>query len=221
MEESDRFLWDLRRMVADDLAYEYVGGLRKIANENNLKLWLENYGHWGFSSEFMMYGGQSDLISGEYWNEGSLGDIECKAASSTAHIYNKPVVYAEAFTANWDSYLRHPAMLKTRGDWSFTEGINKQVLHVYIHQPDDDRKPGINATFSTEFNRHNTWFKQGKHWIDYLRRCQHMLQQGKYVADVLYFIGEDAPKMSGIIDPELPSGYSLSLIHISEPTRPY
>lgn len=213
VEESDRFLWDLRRMVADDIAYEYVGGLRKIANENNLKLWLENYGHWGFSSEFMMYGGQSDLISGEYWNEGSLGDIECKAAASTAHIYNKPVVYAEAFTANGDSYLRHPAMLKTRGDWSFTEGINKQVLHVYIHQPDDDRKPGINATFSTEFNRHNTWFKQGKHWIDYLRRCQHMLQQGKYVADVLYFIGEDAPKMSGIIDPELPSGYSYDYIN--------
>ena len=85
--------------------------------------------------------------------------------------------------------------------------------HVYIHQPDDDRKPGINATFSTEFNRHNTWFKQGKHWIDYLRRCQHMLQQGKYVADVLYFIGEDAPKMSGIIDPELPSGYSFDYIN--------
>jgi hypothetical protein len=28
-EESNRFLWDLRRSVADAVAYEYVGGLAK------------------------------------------------------------------------------------------------------------------------------------------------------------------------------------------------
>ncbi|MEN8157166.1 MAG: glycosyl hydrolase, partial [Bacteroidota bacterium] len=39
VEESDRFLWDLRRMVADDVAYEYVGGLRKAANEYGMKTW--------------------------------------------------------------------------------------------------------------------------------------------------------------------------------------
>ena len=64
---SDRFLWDLRRLVADRIATEYVGGLRELSNQNNLKVWLENYGHWGFPSEFMKYGGQSDLISGEFW----------------------------------------------------------------------------------------------------------------------------------------------------------
>ncbi len=211
--ESDRFLWDLRRAIADDVAYEYVGGLRKIANEHGLKLWLENYGHWGFPSEFLMYGGQSDLVAGEYWNEGNLGDIECKAASSAAHIYGKPFVSAETWTSSGLAYLRHPAMLKRRGDWSLTEGINHHVLHVYIQQPDNDRVPGVNEWFGTEFNRHNTWFDQGRMWVDYLRRCQHLLQQGHYVADVLYFIGEDAPKMSGTQDPELPSGYSYDYVN--------
>ena len=213
VEESDRFLWDLRRGVADDIAYEYVGGLKQISNEHNLKLWLENYGHWGFPSEFLMYGGQSNLVGGEYWNEGTLGNIECKTASSAAHIYGKPVTSAEAFTASGQAFKRHPALLKARGDWSFTEGINHLVLHVYIQQPDEKRIPGINAWFSTEFNRHNTWFKQGKHWVNYLRRCQHLLQQGKYAADILYFIGEDTPKMTGITDPELPSGYSYDYIN--------
>ena len=213
VEESDRFLWDLRRAVADDVAYEYVGGLKKVSNEHNLKLWLECYGHWGFPSEFLMYGGQSDLVGGEYWNEGPLGKIECKAASSAAHMYGKPITSAEAFTASGLTYLRHPAMLKAKGDWSFTQGINHLVLHVYIQQPDEERIPGINAWFSTEFNRHNTWFKQGRHWVDYLRRCQHLLQQGNYVADILYYIGEDAPKMTGITDPELPSGYSFDYIN--------
>jgi len=213
IEESNRFLWDLRRSVADVVAYEYVGGLREVCNENNLKLWLENYGHWGFPSEFLMYGGQSNLVGGEFWNEGTLGDIECKSASSAAHVYGKPITSAEAFTASQKAYLRHPAMLKKRGDWSFTEGINHFVLHLYIHQPDDNRIPGVNAWFSTEFNRHNTWFEQSKTWIDYLRRCQHLLQQGQYVADVCYFIGEDAPMMTGARNPELPDGYSYDYIN--------
>ena len=213
VEASERFLWDMRRFVADQVAYEYVGGLRKISNEHNLQLWLENYGHWGFPSEFLKYGGQSDLVSGEFWNEGTLGDIECKSASSAAHIYGKNRVSAEAFTASNRTYVRHPALLKKRGDWSFTEGINHLVLHLYIHQPDDTRIPGVNAWFSTEFNRHNTWFKKSKTYFDYLRRCQHLLQQGNYAADVCYFIGEDAPIMTGVRNPELPDGYSYDYIN--------
>ncbi|WP_142785496.1 glycosyl hydrolase [Changchengzhania lutea] len=213
VEESERFLWDLRRAVADAVAYEYVGGLRKASNEDNLKLWLENYGHWGFPSEFLMYGGQSDIVSGEFWNEGSLGDIECKSASSAAHIYGKNRISAESFTASGRTYVRHPAMLKKRGDWAFTEGINHIVLHLYIHQPDDNRVPGVNAWFSTEFNRHNIWFKKSKAYFDYLRRCQHLLQQGTYAADVCYFIGENTPIMTGARQPELPDGYSYDYIN--------
>ncbi|MEN8965962.1 MAG: glycosyl hydrolase [Polaribacter sp.] len=213
VELSERFLWDLRRSIADDVAYEYVGGLRKASNKHNLKTWLENYGHWGFPGEFMMYGGQSDLISGEFWNEGTLGNIECKASSSTAHTYGKPITSAEAFTSSRRAYLRHPAMLKKRGDWALTEGINHFVLHLYIQQPDDNRKPGMNAWFGTEFNRHNTWFSQADTYFDYLRRCQHLLQQGKYVADVCYYIGEDAPVMTGVRNPEIPKGYSFDYIN--------
>ena len=213
VEESERFLWDLRRSIADDVAYEYVGALKKASNKHNLKTWLENYGHWGFPSEFMMYGGQSDLIAGEFWNEGTLGNIECKASSSTAHTYGKPIISAEAFTSARKTYLRHPAMLKKRGDWALTEGVNHFVLHLYIQQPDDNRKPGMNAWFGTEFNRHNTWFSKADSYFNYLRRCQHLLQQGKYVADVCYFIGEDAPIMTGGRVPEIPKGYSYDYIN--------
>ena len=58
-EMTDRFLWDLRRLVADLIAYEYVGGLKEISNKNGLTTWLENYGHWGFPSEFLLYGGRA------------------------------------------------------------------------------------------------------------------------------------------------------------------
>ncbi len=212
-DQSDRFLWDMRRLIADRVAYEYVGGLRDLAKKDGLKIWLENYGHWGFPSEFLMYGGQSPEIGGEFWNEGELGNIECRAASSAAHIYGKQKVYAESYTAAGLHFQRYPALLKKRGDWSYTEGINHVVLSVDISQPWDDKVPGLNAAFGTEFNRNNTWFGYSKAWIDYQRRCMFMLQQGKVVNDVCYFIGEDVPKMTGTRDPEIPDGYSYDYIN--------
>lgn len=211
-DRSDRFLWDLRRFIADKVAYDYVGGLREVSHRHGLTTWLENYGHWGFPAEFLQYGGQSDEVSGEFWSEGDLGNIENRAASSSAHIYGKTKVSAESFTAGGRTYARYPALLKPRGDRFFTEGINNNLLHVYISQP-DDRLPGINAWFGTEFNRHNTWFSQMDLFTAYLKRCDLMLQQGRYVADVAYFIGEDAPKMTGVRVPELPKGYAYDYIN--------
>ena len=210
---SDRFLWDLRRFIADKVAYEYVAGLREVSHEHGLHTWLETYGHWGFPGEFLQYGGQSDEVAGEFWSEGELGNIENRAASSTAHIYGKTKVSAESFTAGGKAFARYPALMKQRGDRFFTEGINNTLLHVYIEQPYEDKFPGVNAGFGNEFNRHNTWFYDLDLFINYIKRCNLMLQQGKYVADVAYFIGEDAPKMTGVRDPELPKGYSYDYIN--------
>jgi len=212
-DQSDRFLWDLRRLIADHVATDYVGGLRAAANAHGLSLWLENYGHWGFPGEFLKYGSLSDRIGGEFWVTGDLGSIECRAASSCANTYGKPFVSAESFTGG-PPFQNSPKDLKPRGDWSFCEGINHVVLHVCIQQPDDSKYPGINAPWGTEFNRHNTWFEQGgRAWIDYERRCCWMLQQGWRVADAAYFIGEDAPKMTGVRDPELPPGRDFDYIN--------
>lgn len=210
---SDRFLWDLRRLVADKVSYDYVGGLREISHKHGLTTWLENYGHWGFPGEFLQYGGQSDEVAGEFWSEGTLGDIENKAASSCAHIYGKRKVWAESCTAGGKAFARYPKVMKQRVDRFFTEGINATLLHLYIQQFADSVYPGINAPFGNEFNRKNTWFNQMNVFSDYLRRSNYMLQQGLYVADVAYFIGEDTPKMTGECNPKLPQGYSYDFIN--------
>ena len=212
-DRSDRFLWDLRRMMADRLSYDHIGALRELAHRDGFTTWLENYGHWGFPGEFLQYGGQSDEVAGEYWSEGELGDIENRAASSCAHIYGKNKVSAESFTAAFSPYARHPYRMKQRGDRFFSEGINNTLLHVYISQAADGPKPGMNAFFGNEFNRNNTWFGQLDLFIAYLKRCNFMLQQGLNVADAAYFIGEDVPKMTGVCDPALPAGYQFDYIN--------
>ena len=211
-EDSNRFLWDLRRFIADEVAYSYVGGLRAASNRHGLGTWLECYGHWGFPGEFLQYGGQSDAIGGEFWSEGSLGDIENRAASSCGHIYGKRLIWAESNTCGGNPFGRSPMDLKARTDRFFSDGINAAILHLYIHQP-NDRAPGIIAWFGNEFNRHNTWFRHFDLFTGYLKRVGYMLQQGLNVADVAYFIGEDAPKMTGITSPSIPRGRQFDYIN--------
>ena len=210
---SSRFLWDLRRFIADAVSYDYVGGLRDMSHQHGLTTWLENYGHWGFPGEFLQYGGQSDEISGEFWNWGDLGLIENRCASSCGHIYGKKRIWAESCTSGGPNFTHYPATMKARMDRFFTEGINASLLHLYIHQPYEDRNPGMSAWFGSDFNRKNTWFSQMDIFTDYLRRTNFLLQQGNYIADVAYFIGEDAPKMTGAEDPALPKGYSYDFIN--------
>jgi hypothetical protein len=212
-EMTDRFLWDLRRLVADEVADGYVGGLREVANKNGLKLWLENYGHWGFPGESLLYGKNSDMVGGEFWfgTGDNLGSVECRLASSSVHVYGKNICFAEAFTSQND-FKRTPAQLKTRGDNMFAQGINHFVFHVYVHQPDDSANI-ITPWFGLPLHRKNAWFFEAKSWVDYLRRCQYLLQQGRYVADVAYFCGEDAPMMNGPLEPALPDGYSYDFIN--------
>ena len=210
---SDRFLWDMRRLVADRVASDYVGGLREVSHKHGLHTWLECYGHWGFPGEFLQYGGASDEVSGEFWSAGTLGDIENRAASSCGHIYGKTRISAESFTSGDGGYHRAPADYKQRADRFFSEGINSTLLHLYILQPYDRRDPGINAWFGNEFNRKNTWFPHMDLFVQYLKRVNFMLQQGLNVADAAYFIGEDAPKMTGITVPPLPAGYQFDYIN--------
>lgn len=211
-EQSNRFLWDMRRTIANQVAEQYVGGFREVAHEHGLSLWLENYGHWGYPSEFLYYGSFSDYVGGEFW-AGSGPSSECKLASSSCHIYGKNKVYAESYTAGGRHFQWNPKELKQKGDWSYTQGVNQVVMHVYIHQPYEDKTPGVNAWFGIEYNRKNTWFEQSKSWIDYQRRCSFMLQQGLPINDVCIFIGEDSPSMDGWVDQSLSSGYSFDFIN--------
>ena len=210
---SDRFLWDMRKLVAEQLSYNHVGELTRLSHQHGLTTWLENYGHWGFMGEFLQYGGQADEVAGEFWSEGDLGNVENRAASSCAHIYGKRKVSSESFTCGGNAYSRYPRVMKQRGDLFFSEGINNSLLHVYISQKPEYKRPGLNTWYGNEFNRNNTWYSHLDLFTDYLKRCNFMLQQGLNVADVCYFIGEDTPKMTGITQPALPKGYQFDYIN--------
>jgi len=197
-EVSDRFLWDVRRLTADLGASEYAGGLTAVANRHGIDTWIENYGDWGFPGEFLLYGKYASRIGGEFWVDQTKPYIPVTA--SAAHIYNKSRVYAEAFTSAGRAYTSHPRSMKRIGDFAFADGMTRCNLHVYIQQAYENRYPGIDTWFGTEFNRKNTWFSQMDLFTTYLKRCGVMLETGKNVADIAYFIGENVPVNCGPLE---------------------
>ena len=64
------------------------------------------------------------------------------------------------------------------GDLALAYGINRMCFHSYIHQPRNDVAPGFtHSRYGTHFGRHNTWWPQAGPFVEYLARCQYLLQK--------------------------------------------
>jgi len=193
LEVSERFLWDIRATVNDLLMENYAGHFREMAKRNGIRLSIEAYD--GAPSDDLEYGGRADEPMAEFWSWAKFGAAySCDEMASSAHIYGKPVLGAEAFTAtDAEKWQGHPALIKDLGDWAFCEGINRFVFHRYALQPWTDAKPGMSmGPWGLHYERTQTWWEQSKAWHEYLARCQFLLQQGKFVADLCFL----EPEMS-------------------------
>lgn len=218
-ESTQKFLWDLRLTVADLLTENHYGVVQEFAHEHHLKFYAEAPGiNLPTVADNLACKGRTDFPMGEFWlNRSDEDNIDdAKEAASAAHIYGKPVVSTESFTATAGvaSWANDPYGLKRLGDFEFCLGVNRFIFHRYAHQPWDDRLPGMSmGPWGINFERSNTWWKQGAAWIDYLTRCEYLLQQGRFVADALYFYGEGAA--AGVahrsLKPVLPEGFDYDV----------
>jgi len=195
LEVSERFLWDFRQTVADLMLENYAGHLRELARRRGLRLSIEAYDG---TCDDLRYAGRADEPMCEFWQGGMYGgmippDLPGEMASA-AHVYGKRIVGAEAFTDWRGNWLSHPATLKPLGDWAFCEGVNRFVVAEWALQPWTNRWPGLCfSNIGTKYERTLTWWEQSKAWHQYLARCQFLLRQGLFAADVCFLEGEGAP----------------------------
>lgn len=205
VEESEAFLWDWRKTCSELIAegYDKVSEIaqkeygmkgRYTESHENGRLYLVDGMDVKRKSEIPMSaiwwptpGGGSTLPM-------ALADI--RESASVAHVFGQNIVAAESFTTqgmgNENAWSFHPGKLKWLVDQEFANGLNRVVVHTSPHQPDDIHKPGLGLMiFGQWFDRHDTWADYAKVWTDYISRSSYMLQQGKFVADVLYYYGED------------------------------
>ena len=173
-----------------------------------MRLSIEGY-HLPFGDE-ALYTAAADEPMSEFWaTGGNENEAMARQMASVAHIMGKTIVGAEAFTAGDNEQWRfHPATVKALGDYQFSQGINRFVIHRYAHQPYLDRFPGATmGPWGLHYERTQTWWEMSSAWHEYLSRCQFMLRQGLFVADLCYLRPQLADQTSFNPVPAPPNGH--------------
>ncbi len=219
---TDRFLWDYRATVADLLA-DYYGRMQQRAHEMNCGIASESgYGTYPIPHmDGLKVFGRCDRPMAEYWH-GSLtwaaqlrNQVDVvRTAASAARIYGKRFVQAETLTFGpTEGLLEHPMKYRKTLHEAWARGLNQAVIHKYTHQPADE-KPGM--TDYDIFNRNFSWWPLADGFIGYMGRCQYLLQQGDFMADAAYFIGDGSFRFvpaKEFLVPALPAGYDYDGIN--------
>ena len=218
-EQTQRFLWDYRRTLADLLAENHYGEIQKYAHEHSLGLCSEATGiGMPTVADQLLCKKYCDIPMGEFWvnHQRDANIDDAKEAACAAHLYGQNIAATESFTSTPDTaaWKNDPYSLKAMGDQMFCLGVNRFIFHRYAHQPWLDRKPGMSmGPWGINFERSNTWWEQGSAWMDYISRCQHLLQQGVFRADLCYFYGEGVPSTvrHSSLSPSVPKGYDYDV----------
>ena len=198
---SDRFLYDYRRTLSDLMASEHYGTIAAVAHANGLKVYGEalESGRPSLGDDMSMRRYADIPMSAMWTHSREMGPqpahvADIRGAASVAHIYGQNLVAAESLTSSLAFWDHAPAYLKRIIDLAFVNGVNRPIIHTSVLSPTDDKEPGLSLfIFGQFFNRHESWAEMAKPWVDYLARNALMLQQGRNVADVAYFYGEEAP----------------------------
>lgn len=231
-QKTDQFLFDWRKTLSELIAQNLYGQAEKILKEHHMKSYMESQEtSRPLLADGMEIKKNADIPMGAMWassstlyfkdnkENGKQGDIH--ESASTAHLYGKRLVAAESLTSNGKdgeglAYTLYPSILKRVADLEFASGLNYFVIHESAHQPVDDKIPGEGLQiYGQWFHRHETWAEQAKPWMDYLARSCYMLQQGKYVADVAYYYGDDGNVTSLFTNEQPPIPYTYNFDYVN------
>lgn len=201
IETSNAFLADFRKTLGDLVAYNHYAVFQQYAHEHNMGIQPESAGpHAGPLDGIKNYG-FSDIVMSEFWSPSPHrpnpeNRFYLKQASSAAHIYGKKIVGAESFTTigpHWNDELWHDQ--KSSFDHEICAGLNRMYFHTFTCSPPEMGLPGQEYFAGTHVNPQVTWWEQSGAFIDYMHRTQSVVQEGKFVADVLYYYGDHVPNV--------------------------
>ena len=203
---SEQVLRDVRQTI-DELKNEvFFKTLRDCAHEYGVQLSAESVAPT-MMSDGMSHYRYADVPMGEFWLNSPTHDKpnDMLDAISGAHVYGKNIVQAEGFTEVRGVWDETPASIKALLDRNFCLGMNRLFFHVNTHNPWLDKKPGMTLDgIGLFFQRDQTWFPEAKPFVDYITRCQTLLQKGKPVVDIAVYTGEEVPSRALTPDKVVP-----------------
>ncbi|MDN3663934.1 glycosyl hydrolase [Algibacter miyuki] len=218
-EVTTKFLRDLRQTMDDVFVDNFFKHFATVAHDMGAEVYTEGAGGEVLPIDPMRYYGVSDIPMTEFWypKAPSAQNEYAKpilSAASAVHLYNKTVLAAEACTQVGVKWNEHPFSVKYLIDYNFTKGVNHLVFHTFSHTPQTNVYPGSSFGGNIGFPlvREQTWWKYMSDWTDYLARNQFVLQQGEYVADVLWYYGDHFERPPFDLD-YFPKGYRFDYLN--------
>jgi hypothetical protein len=222
-EKSEQFLWDFRKTLSKLVAENHYDQLTILLHQRGMKRYSESHESGrALIADGMEVKRSADIPMSAMWTPNTIGGeatsykADIRESASVSHIYGQNLVAAESLTAIGNTWAFSPERLKPTADMELASGLNRFVIHTSVHQPSDDKIPGLGlGPFGQWFTRHETWAEQAKPWTTYLSRSSFMLQQGKFVADIIYYYGEDNNITSLFGDklPDIPDGYNYDFVN--------
>jgi hypothetical protein len=227
-EASEQFLYDFRHTLSEMVAEYHYDALTKILAQYGMKRYSESHESGrALIADGMDVKRKAAVPMSAMWTKNEIinggnqtgYEADIRESASVAHIYGQNLVAAESLTALGipaAAWSYSPEILKPTADLELASGLNRFVIHCSVHQPTDDKIPGLGlGPFGQWFTRHETWAEEAKPWTTYLARSSYLLQQGKFVADVVYYYGEDnnITSLFGKKLPDVPGGYNYDFIN--------
>jgi len=200
---SHRFLYDFRKTLGDLAIDNHYRLFRDNAHKHGLEIHPESGGPHAVPIDAQRCLGFNDVPMSEFWAwswRHRIGDANrffVKQPASAAHTYGRRLVAAEGFTTigpHWQETLWDN--LKPSFDKACCEGLNLLFWHAFVCSPEEYGLPGLQYFAGTHLNPNVTWWSKSKPFFDYINRCQFMLQQGLFVADVCYYYGDHVPNFA-------------------------
>jgi len=225
-----QFMTRYRKARNDMFRVNFYQTMRDLCHEYGVNMFSECGGPWQRKPEIFQEADQLEFLSlndmpqGEFWCQeprGSYHQYHNRGVVSASHIYGKRRASTEAFTHMTYHWSMYPDTLKRFGDMAFMDGINHFTWHTFTCSPDAFGTPGGEYFAGTHINRNVTWQADAKPFIDYITRCQYMLQQGLPVVDIAVWGGDrcyqhwghyrEKPYDSSLLS--APSGYNMDLMN--------
>ncbi len=220
-EASDRFLWDFRKTIGELTAEYHYDQIGESLHARGMGRYTESHESGrAFIGDGMDVKMNADVPMSAMWTPrpgqtSERYDADIRESASVAHVYGQNLVAAESLTAGAGAWSFSPETLKPTADRELAMGLNRFVIHTSVHQPVNDKVPGLGlGPFGQWFTRHETWAEWARPWVSYLARSCYMLQQGKFVADIAYFYGEDSniTALFAAKPPDVPAGYNFDYV---------
>jgi hypothetical protein len=189
-DKTPRIRHDFFHVLSQLIIDNFFIPLREWCEQNHLKSRVQSHGSIG---ELLEAYAENSIGEGERVLGGQPAvSVHRKYATSSAHIYQKPLVSAESFTFLTAPgypvayrYVVNLELMKSVLDPGLRDGYQEIINHGYTYNdPDEQTEPFIEMGASAVIRHTEPWWQYYHHFTSYMARCCALLSQGHFVGDI-------------------------------------